>query len=372
MAGCRRAPQASTTRSDGAAARKSTVTSPCDLAERARDRKVALDVAEADRARQPQHATRRRAAWARGRNRSLRERGYRASVDGAIEDEVADQVVHLDGVPAVQAVAGALERHESRARDGGDHLLGMRVRDDLVEGAVQREDRHREPRKQLVHVGPVDGAQRFHEHVGRRLARPRDAVLDALERMGLGQDAREEPLPVGREVAADGGSDLLVERLRDRLRVLPAEEDEMRQIARVLDRVAERDHGGARKRDERERRPHRLIQHRDQIAVTAVEVVPGRGPVGSAVAAGVGGDDAEVPREVRDLRLELPAIDHGLTLRQQHEVAVAAARGLPEELDAAVGRDTRLSALGRGRVHRGPHLGDAVRREPAAARVRRG
>ena len=163
-------------------------------------------------------------------------------------------------------------------------------------------------------------------------------VLDALERVRLGEDAGEQALAVAREVAAHHARDLVLEGLGHRLRVLAAEQDQVRHAARVLDHVAERDQGRAGIGGEGEGRPHRLFQHREQVAVAAVEVVARRRPLGASIAPRVGGDDAEVAREVRDLRLELPAVDHGLALGEEDEVAAPLARGLPEQLDAAAAR----------------------------------
>ena len=281
----------------------------------------------------------RRAAVRRGRAggafRSV-VGGTAPRLHGAVQDEVADQVIHLDRVAAVQAVAGALERHEARAGDGGDHLLRVRVGHDLVEGAVEREGRHRDAGEQIVDIGAVDGPEGLDEHVGRGLARPRHAVLDPLERVGLREDAGEEALPVGGEVAAHHACDFLLEGLGHRLRVLPAEQDQVRHMAGVVDHIPEGDQGRAGVGGEREGRPHRLLQHREQVAVAALEVVARRRPVGAAIASRVGGDHAEVAREVGDLGLELPAVDHGLALGEEHEVAAAPARGLPEQLDAAI------------------------------------
>jgi hypothetical protein len=158
-----------------------------DLLQPTRDGEVPLDVAEADRARQPEDAARRGSARARGWSLPLRRRRNGARLHGPLQDEVADQVVHLDRVAAVQAVAGALERHEARAGDGGDHLLRVRVGHDLVEGAVEREGRHRDARKEVVDIRAVDGPERLDEHVRRGLARPRHAVLDPFSEWGSGE-----------------------------------------------------------------------------------------------------------------------------------------------------------------------------------------
>ena len=145
VAGCSRSPQASTTRSAGSAARKSTVTSGMERPQPPGDGDVALDVAEADRARQPEHAA--RAACARGRGRRslalrgmardrLRLHGLRPSTKSRI------RWLTLTGVAAVQPVAAPLERHQARAGDRRGDLLRVRVGDDLVLGAVERERRH--------------------------------------------------------------------------------------------------------------------------------------------------------------------------------------------------------------------------------------
>ena len=289
-----------------------------DLLQPSRDGEVPLDVAETDRARQPQDAARRGATRTRRWSLALGRGGNGPRLHGPLQDEVA------------------FERDEARAGDGGDHPRSVRVGHDLVEGAVEREGGHRDARKQVVDIGAVDGPERLDEHIGRGLARPRHAVLDPLERVGLREDAGEEALPVGGEVAAHHACDFLLEGLGHRLRVLPAEQDQVRDVAGVVDHIPEGNQGRAGVGGEGKGRPHRLLQHREQVAVAAIEVVPGRRPVGTAIASRVGGDHAEVAREVRDLGLELPAVGHRLALGQQEQVAVAATRGLPEELDSAI------------------------------------
>src|SRR5262245_22850923 len=149
-------------------------------------------------------------------------------------------------------------------------------------------------------------------------------------------DAGGEPLTEALEVAPHHSCDFLLEGLGHGFGVLPAEQDQVRDNARVVDHVSENDQGRTGEGDEGEGRPYRLFQHRHQIPVAAIEVVACRRPVGPAIATWVGGDDAEVARKVRDLGLELPAVGYRLALWQKHEVTGSTARGLPEELDAAI------------------------------------
>src|SRR5215207_5809725 len=107
-------------------------------------------------------------------------------------------------------------------------------------------------------------------------------------------------------------------------------------MAGVVHHIAEGDQRRAGVGGERERRSHGVLQHSQQVFVAAVEVVARRRAVGAAIAARVGDDHAEIAREIWDLGLELPAVNHGLALWEQHEVATAPTRGLPEELDAAI------------------------------------
>src|SRR5262249_15273744 len=161
---------------------------------------------------------------------------------------------------------------------------------------------------------------------------PSDAVLDALERVWLRMDFLEQPRAPAVEVVPEGRDDLVFERLGQRLRVLRADEDQVRDALRMLDRVADGEHARARERDDGNRRPHRRVEHGREIVVMAVKVVAGERPIRAAVAARVHGRHAEVSREVWDLVFPHAAVDGGLARRTQEDVVVAGSDRLVEDL----------------------------------------
>ena len=301
-----------------------------DLAKRPGDRDVALDVTETDRAREPEDLA--PASAPAGRRRvPLGGRRNRGRSDGLAAHEVAYEPVHLRGLASRQVVTAALERHEPRTGDGIGELLAVAVGHDLVLRAVEDEHGGGEPRQQIVDVILLDLAQRLDEDIRRRLAGPRDAVLDAFERVRLGMDLLEEPRPPAVEVVPEDGDDLFVERLGERLRVLGADEDQVRDALGMIDRVADCEHARARERDERERRPHRGVEHGAEILVMRDEVVAGQRPIRAAVASRVHGRHAKVSRQVRDLVLPHAAIDGRLARRTEEDVAAAGAGRLVED-----------------------------------------
>jgi len=306
------------------------------LAQGPGDGEIALDVAEADRAREPQHAPR---ALAPSRARRGLD-GHRAlgpardadGLDGPLLHEVADEPVDLDRLAAEEAVAAVLEGHQARPRDRGDHLLRVPVRHDAVPRAVDGQGGHPHLGQEVVEVDAVEGPERLHQDLGGGLAGPRHPVLHALEGVRLREHPGEEAPAPAVEVIANHRGHPLLEGPRHRLRVLAAEQDQVREPLRVVDRVPERERPRAGERHQREGRSRCVLDHRGEVGVAAVEVVAGGGTVRAAVAALVHRDHAEVPGEVRHLVLPHAAVGHHLAGRQQEEVALAAAGRLVEDL----------------------------------------
>jgi len=273
-----------------------------------------------------------RGAGARGVSAGTARPGRdRRGLDRTVQDEVADEAVHLRGVAAVEAVAAALEGHQARARNGRDHLLRVRVRDDLVLGPVHGQRRDGDPREEVSQVDVVDGPQGLDEHVGRGLARPGDAVLHALERVGLREHALEQARDPVVVVPADHRRHPLLEGAGQGLGVLGGEEEQVGEPRGVRGRVPEREESRAGEREEGEGRPRHLLEDRQHVAVAGLQVVARGGPVRAAVAAGIHRDHPEVAREVRDLMLPHAAVDDHLTRRQQEQIARAAAGHLVED-----------------------------------------
>ena len=352
---------------------------------------------EPDRARQPEdappavlgRAPGRRGGGGQGRggrgDRPLRGGRDRGLGDLAPEGEVADEAVDLHRVAAEEPVSAPLEGDQMGAGNRRDHLLRVRVGDDLVVGPVERQGGHPDLAQQIVQVDPVDRAQGLDQDLGGGLAGPGHAVLDALEGVRLREDALEQPRPPVVEVVADHPRDALLEGLRHRLGVLPGEQDQVREPAGMLDRVPERERGRAREGDQGDGRPRDLVEDGDQVPVPGVQVVAGGRPVGAPVAARVHRDHPEVAREVRDLVLPHPAVRDHLALGQQEQIARPAAGDLIE--DARV-RSVNVhgvtprpgsrahrgragpSRRGRGRRRRAPWR--ACRRIPRGPSSRRG
>ena len=309
-----------------------------ERSEPAGDREIALDVPEPDRAREPEHAPLTGARRARGGGRRLdgRNGSVRGGRDGGLGDvpaegEVADEVIDLHRVAAEEPVASPIESDETGSGNGRHHLLRVRIRDDLVVRPVQGEGGDANLAEQIVQIDAVDGAQRLDQHLGGGLARPRHAVLDALERVGLREDPLEQAVPPVVEVVANHPGHPFLERLRHRFGVLAGEQDQVGEPVGMGDRVAESERRRARERHEDEGRPRHLVEHGEKVAVAGVHVVAGGRPVGSSVAARVHGDHAKVARQVGDLMLPHPAVRDDLTLGQQEEVTRPASRHLVED-----------------------------------------
>src|SRR5262249_45624714 len=162
---------------------------------------------EPDGAREPENFASATADARRGYT-PLDGRRNRGRLDGRAADEIADEPIDLRGLAPGQVVATALERHEPGAGDRIGELLAMTIGHDFVLRAVHDQHRRRELRQELVDVVLLDLAQRLDENLRRRLAGPRDAVLDALERVRLGMDLLEQPRPPAVEVLTKDRHDL--------------------------------------------------------------------------------------------------------------------------------------------------------------------
>ncbi len=239
--------------------------------------------------------------------------------------------IDLHRVAAEEPVASPIEGDEAGPRNGRHHLLRVRVRDDLVDRPVQGEGGGANLAEQVVQIDAVDGAQRLDQHLGGGLARPRYAVLDALEGVRFWEDPLEQAVPPVVEVVADHPGHAFLERLGHRFGVLAGEQDQMGEPVGMGDRVAEGQRRRAREGHEGEGRPRHLVEHGEKIAVARVHVVAGGRPVGSSVAARVHGDHAEVARQVGDLMLPHAAVRDDLTLGQEEEITRPASRHLVED-----------------------------------------
>src|SRR5262249_8186616 len=148
------------------------------LAQRARDRDVALRVAEADRRRDVEDAL-RPARAARGRAR----RGL--ALEAGLE-ELAQRVVHLHGLAYHRSVARALGGLEPGPQLGGQRLALCERRDEIG-GAVQHEGRTLDAGAQRAGALGIELRSEVGrgERVAVGLEAPADRVLDVLRRMRL-------------------------------------------------------------------------------------------------------------------------------------------------------------------------------------------
>ena len=182
--------------------------------------------------------------------------------DGALQDEVADEPVHLDGLAPGEAVAAALEGHQARPRDRRDHLLRVPVGHDPVPRAVQDQGgRVTWPggRGRLPSWSP---AQHLDQDLGRRPRRPRRRPSSMpFSECGSGtagvKKRRRQPV----EVVADHRGDLLLEGLGTARRYWSSAGSGARPLG-MLGRVPDGEHVAAGVADQRERRPGRLVEHR--------------------------------------------------------------------------------------------------------------
>ena len=160
-----------------------------EVAQLARDRDVALGVAEADRRGDVERAL---AAVGAVHGRVAPRRAV---------DELAQREVHLHGLARLRQVAGALDRLEPPAGDLRERLA-VGVGRDLVVGAVDHEDRAVHPLGQRRLVAARRGRRELAAHAVRRegravgVVRPGDRVLDLLGRVRLG--AASSPPTTGR------------------------------------------------------------------------------------------------------------------------------------------------------------------------------
>jgi hypothetical protein len=162
------------------------------LAQLARDRHVALGVAEADRRRDVEDTLPvRRAPRYRGRHHAV--------------EELAQREVHRDGLSRLHEVPRAFEGDQRATGDAGESLA-VGVRRDVVVAAVDDEHRAAHAPRQRELALAVE--RRACEHAGERDGRrrigvvsPGDAVLDLLGRVWLGEALRHPP---GDEVGVVG------------------------------------------------------------------------------------------------------------------------------------------------------------------------
>ena len=158
-----------------------------ELAQLARDRDVALGVAEADRRRDVERAL-----------APVRAVHGRVAPRRAV-DELAQREVHLHGLARVRQVAGALDRLEPAAGDLRERLA-VGVRRDPVLGAVDHEHRAAHALGELGLVAARGGRRELPPMALRAsvvavgLVRPRDRVLDLLRRVRLGEHPLGPPL----------------------------------------------------------------------------------------------------------------------------------------------------------------------------------
>ena len=128
-------------------------------------------------------------------------RAHRAGIRGAARD-VAQEEVHPDGVAHERQVPRALEDDEPAARELG-HARAALGRHHLVRGALDHDDGAAHRAAQRLGRLPVRDALLAAGH-GQDLRRgvepPRDAVLERLRRVRLGQRLREEELEEAPEV----------------------------------------------------------------------------------------------------------------------------------------------------------------------------
>ena len=168
------------------------------------------------------------------------------------------------------------------------------------------------------------------------LQRPRHHVLVRLGRVRLGEHERGvvlHPLLVAADPPRMGHvlDDVVVgEGQRHRRRYRDDSEHPLRRDVRQVERPARATAEGHEER----RIDAEVVHHRGDVTdVECVGLVGGRGrPAGQAVAPWVDRDHPEVARQVRDLRLPLPPVDHREATQHHH-------RGRPGAEDLVVDRD---------------------------------
>ena len=132
-----------------------------------------------------------------GRERARTQLVSRRGAPETRRAELAQEQVDLHGLSHLRQVACPLEADEIAAEHLGE-ALASRERDDRVIGAVDDHRRARDAPAELLDGLPIDEARASpldgDQDLGRRVEPPRDAVLDVLRRVGLGEDLPEEEL----------------------------------------------------------------------------------------------------------------------------------------------------------------------------------
>ena len=257
--------------------------------------------------------------------------------------DVAQEEVHSDRVAHVREVPRALQEDEPPARQLGHAGAALRGHH-LVRAPLDHHDgaAHRAAQRlRLLAVRDALLAAGHREELRRGVQPPRDAVLERLRRVRLGEPLGEEELQEAPEVPLPVLGVVLV----------PAAIAPRRLIGEVGHRGAERDHrphpvgvgrrelervaGAAREPDGDDRADAQVIEDRDRVGDRLGVGVRARvgGRVGQAAAAAVERHDARVARQVGDLELPHARV-HDRPARQQQHDRLAAAVGLPPDAHA--------------------------------------
>ena len=306
-----------------------------------RDRHVPPGVAEADRRGHEQRPLRAHAGP------PPRPGRRRLACDTL--GQLAQQQVDAHRIARLRRVPGALEGDQLAARQLGQAHAALE-RNDPVLCPVHDDDGTPNAAAQLLDLLDPAGERRRpflaqDERLRRRVEPPGDAVLDLLRRVRLGEDLAEEELqeaavvlqPV---VAVELRPSLVaLELLVERVALVGGHRGRDRQPGVDHERAVhtvgmaggeDRSVGPAPReaRDQRRLDPGR-VEHGDRVGGDLVPVVDGLlRPVGEPVAAAVERDHAEVPREVRDLRLPVARV-HDQPRGQEQDRRLAARRTTP-------------------------------------------
>ena len=300
-------------------------------AQLADDGHVAPGVPEADGRRHDQRPARP------GHGTAPHEAGRRAP-ERAL-GELAQHEVEAHRLPRLRAVAGALEGHE--LRPGAARELGAPVRrHQRVLVPLEGDGRAGQPTEEVVHAlgrhpGRADGVG---QRPGVALEGPSHAVLDLLGGVRLGEAPAEEELRVAPEVPGpvarvllgpalvrvqrlvEGESRALGERRGDR--ELGRHEERAGHPLGVLDGQDQGARGAAAVHHEHAPIRAGGVEHRQGVGRPHVDGVGRRRvrAVRAARATRVVGDDAEVPGQVRHLRLPEPGVDDGPGRHQEQRL----------------------------------------------------
>ena len=252
----------------------------------------------------------------------------------------------------VGKVADALVGDELGAGEPGE-LLRAIVRHEVVLVALHDQQRKvdaLEHREDLV-VGHARAVDRVDERLAVGVQRPADRVLDLLRRVrlaeALGHEELEVVAVVARPVVPVGlrpavvGLQIGVEREADagghrrRERKCGRHEDRAAEAVAVVGAEQQSRGRGAAVHDHRAVVDAGGVEHRNRVALEHARAVGVRGlrPIRAAVAARVERHDAEVARQVRDLRLPEARVDDR-PRREQQDRLVALAEDVVRDADA--------------------------------------